>query len=316
MSQAVLGIIFTLAFVLIESAQFVFFGSLFQRISPLLFGFLVFGICCFFFLIWTRFARPEQWRVAMAHPGLLLAVNLGAVVTFMAYLHSVKLIEPAITYTVSAGVMPLSAYAFYRLGFREGEPMRNGLEIVGNGLILVAIVSLIVAALTGHSGFVRGGIGSAVAGVALAILDGGFFTLILVYSQRLSRLGLGPGSVLGLRLPLYVLATGTLAFGSGAGDSLPQWSELTWMILIGLVLTVPPLYLLQKAVPLVSTLTMSALTALGPLAVFSLQWLEGRVNFAPATLSGLVVYTIGAVLMAWGAVRGETIRYNQDKPNP
>ena len=305
-SQATLGIILTLSFVLLESGQFVYFGGLFQRISPLLFGFLVFGTTTIGLLIWTRWMKPAQWKKAMAEPGLLLAVNLGAVVTFLAYLISVQLVEPAITYTISAGMMPITAYVLYRMGFREGEAMRNRFETIGNLLIFLSIAYLVFVTIAGYSGFVRGGQWSAIAGVTLAALDGIFFTLILVYSQRLSKLGIGSSAVLGLRLPLYVLVSGVIAIGGGTYVGLPPWLDMVGLVVIGILLTIPSLYLLQKAVPLLSTLTLSALTALGPFAVFGLQLIEGRVDYALGTLAGLVFYSVGAVCSALGAVRGAT----------
>ena len=72
--------------------------------------------------------------------------------------------------------------------------------------------------------------------------------------------------------------------------------------MIGLLLTVPPLYTLQKAISMISTLTVSALTALGPFVIFALQMIEGRVDYAPATLVGLAIYFAGALLSAMGAV--------------
>ena len=44
MSKSVIGVLWGLVFVVIESIQFVYFGGLFQRMSSFEFGFLVFGI--------------------------------------------------------------------------------------------------------------------------------------------------------------------------------------------------------------------------------------------------------------------------------
>ena len=187
--------------------------------------------------------------------------------------------------------------------------MRNGFESLGNGLILIGVVFLAVITVLGWAGFVRHGEFSAILGVLLAVLDGVFFTLILVYSQRMNRAGIGPSAVLGLRLPIYVLVTGLLVYSGfdavEPGEPLSMW-ELAFYAVIGFLLTIPPLYLLQKAVPLVSTLTLSALTALGPFVVFSLQLIEGRVNYSAITLTGLSIYIVGAVLAAVGAVRASS----------
>ena len=213
MNKTTIGLIFTGLFVLLESTQFVYFGALFQKIDSFLFGFLVFGLTIMIFIGWTVAFNPAQLKVALSMPKQLIAVNLGAVVTFTAYLMSVQLLEPVITYTISSGTMPIIAYVLYRFGLREGEDMRNKLETSGNILIFCSILFLAVITLTGLSGFVRGDQSIAIIGVLLAVIDGIFFTLILVYSQRLSRGGVGPAAVLGLRLPLYVLVTGFIAYG-------------------------------------------------------------------------------------------------------
>ncbi len=265
MSKSTLGVLLTLTFVTLESAQFVFFGGLFQKMSPYLFGFLVFGITTLVFIGGTFLFRRDQFNIALGQPRELLAVNLGAVVTFTAYLTSVQLVEPAVTYTISSGCMPLTAYVLYRLGVREGEPMRNPFEATGNILIFLGVLFLAVITIWGLAGFVRGGSLSAILGVLLAVLDGVFFTLILVYSKRMNNAGIGPSAVLGLRLPIYVLVTGLLVYWDFEPSEPMDNMELAYYALIGFLLAIPPLYLLQKAVPLVSTLTLGALTALGPL---------------------------------------------------
>jgi len=242
-----------------------------------------------------------------------LAVNIGAVVTFSAYLTSVQLVEPAITYTISAGSMPITALVLYRLGIREGEPMRNRLEAIGNSLIFLSIIFLAIVTVAGLTGFVRGGWLVGLTGVLLAILDGIFFTLILVYSQRLSNAGVGPAAVLGLRLPLYVVVTGCLVFTGTEQSNELSISDVMIYVLIGFMLTIPPLYLLQRAVSMISTLTLSALTALGPFVIFGLQLVEGRIEYRDMTLVGLSVYLAGALIAAIGAVRGTT---ESTKHNP
>lgn len=303
MNRAVLGVLLALLYMTLESTQFVFFGGLFQRMSSFQFGFLVFGLTTLGFVTWTALRAPRQLRLALASPGPLIGVNIAAALAFGAYLTSVQLVEPAVTYTISAGAMPITAYILYRCGVPEGEAMRNAMEAHGNLLLFCGIVFLSVVTIAGHSGFVRGDWQAAFAGVLLAIVDGVAFTWVLVFSQRLSKVGVGAGAVLGLRLPLYILvAGGCVLFEVDHKEPLGA-SEIALFVLIGLLLTVPPLYALQKAVAMISTLTISALTALGPFVIFGLQMIEGRVNYSTATLIGLSIYFVGSLLAAGGAVR-------------
>lgn len=306
MSKPLLGVILALVFVGLESLQFVYFGALFQRMSTFQFGFLVFGLMAIGFITLTAITNPQQIRAALANPAPLILVNVGATLTFGCSLLSVQLIEPAVTYTISAGAMPITTYVLYRLGVREGEGMRNRLEGLGNLLLFFGIVSLSIMTVAGYSGFVRGDPINAVFGVALAIVDGVFFTWILVFSQRLSNAGVGAGAVLGLRFPLFVcVCAGLFAAGVDQKEVLPA-NEVIFSVLIGLALLIPPLYALQHAVSMISTLTISALTALGPLVIFAMQLVEGRVDYSSATLSGLMLYFAGSLCAALGAVRAAT----------
>lgn len=302
MNRALIGVLWAVAFVALESIQFVYFGGLFQRMSSFLFGFLVFGAIVVLFVGWAAFKKPGQLRIAFANPRTLIAVNLLATLAVASYLTAVQLIEPAVAYTIGAGAMPVTAYLAYRFGMPEGEAMRNRTEALGTLLLFGAIVYLAAVTVAGHSGFVRGGALVAAAAVFLAFADGALFTWMLVYCKRLDNVGVGPGTVFGLRFPLYVLAAGAMAaLGVEQKPPLPA-SEVAIFVLLGLALTVPPLMALQKAVSLVSTMTIGALTALGPFVIFGLQMIEGRVDYAPATLVGLVVYFAGALLSAMGAV--------------
>ena len=306
MNRATLGVLLALLFVFLEAMQFVFFGGLFQRMSSFQFGFLVFSLTTIGFVTWTALRDPAQIKSALAKPRQLIAVNIAAVLAFGAYLTSVQLIEPAVTYTISAGVMPITTYLLYRFGVKEGENMRNSLEAAGNLLLFAGVVFLAIVTIYGHSGFVRGGWEVALSGILLAIGDGVAFTFVLVFSQRLSNAGVGPGAVLGLRLPLYILVAGLCTLAGVDQKEALSHSEIALFVCIGLLLLIPPLYSLQKAVTMISTLTISALTALGPFVIFALQMIEGRVDYAPATLAGLGIYFIGALLSSVGAVRGAT----------
>ena len=115
MSPALAGMLWALAFVIIEATQFVYFGGLFQRISSFLFGFLVFGITTLAFVGWTALRTPNQLKFAIANPAPLIGVNVAATVAIGAYLLSVQMIEPAVTYTISGGTMPVGFDLWKRL---------------------------------------------------------------------------------------------------------------------------------------------------------------------------------------------------------
>ena len=268
LNPSLLGVIWCLVFVSLEAVQYVFFGGIFQRMSSFLFGFLALGITTLSIVLWMAVRAPEQLRNALRAPGPLIGANLMAAASWCAYLLAVQLIEPAVAYTISAGVMPLSAYAAHRLGLPEGEAMRNRTEGLGNLVLAGAIVYLSVITIAGWSGFVRGGIEVAIVGTLLTITEGILFTVMLIYCQRMDRSGVGPAAVFALRFPLYILVAGGLAVAGFDQKEELSSLELVTIIAIGIALTVPPLYALQRAVALISTLTIGALTALGAVCDF------------------------------------------------
>lgn len=75
------------------------------------------------------------------------------------------------------------------------------------------------------------------------------------------------------------------------------------VVAIGFAIMAFPVFAMQKAISLMSTLTLAAITALGPLFVFLFQIVEGRVDYAPATMTGLMIYLAGSVFAAYGGAR-------------
>ena len=308
MRAPVIGVIWALAFVILESIQFVFFGNVFQRMNSFLFGAIVFTISVIAFIGWSFRYRPQELRRAFAQPRLMLGINLTATLAWIAFLGSVQLIEPAIAYTIGSGVMPIAAWLAYKLQLPEGEPLRNQAERLGIIIVSVAIIGLGLITLLGQSGFARGDWSTALLGVTLAIADGVFFTWLLMRCQRLSKHDVGAGAVFGLRFPLYILVSAGL-FAAGAGiENQTDPADSLWIVAVGLILVVPPLYALQKAVALVPTLTLSAVTATGPFVIFVLQIIEGRVAQSGLTLAGLLIYFTGALLAAYGAMKATASR--------
>ena len=303
MTAARIGLAWAAAFVVLEAAQFVFFGGTFQKMDSFLFGFLVLGLTVLTFVGAAILRSPDQVRTAFANPWLLLKINVIATLAWVVYLGAVQLIEPAVAYTIGAGMMPLTAVALHYLGWAEGEALRNRLELLGNLLIGLAMLGLALITIFGLSGFVRGGTGVAILGIVLSVADGVIFTLLLVYCQRMDRKGVGPSALFGMRFMLYALTAGVLAAMHVNPAPLPATNDLIWIVIAGYALIVPPLYALQRAVALVSTLTLGAITATGPLVIFLLQILEGRVAQSGPTLIGLCIFFAGAILAATGAAR-------------
>ena len=299
-----LGLLFCLAFVSLEAVQAVYLGAIFQDVDSFLIGAVVFGITTVGCIGATAIFRPSQLATALQSPGLIAGINMLATLTWTTYFIAIQIIEPAVVFTVFSGMVPLATVLAARFGMPEARGPRHGLTRIGNGLILLAVVVLAVTTGLGLSGFVRGGLVVAILGVLLAAVSGGLTAFVILLSVRLNGRGVGPLAQFGLRFMLYTLVA-FAAFRLGIDDKgidVPA-GQTAAIVGIGLIVIALPLYFVQRAVPLLPAMTIAALTALGPVIVFGLQMVEGRVAYAPATLAGLLIYMSGALVAALGAVR-------------
>ena len=303
MNAGARGMAWCFIFVILEAAQAVFFGGVFQRMDAFLIGSLVFGLTTVGAVGWTYLRDTQQLEVAFRNRSALIGMNVTAAGGWLAYLFSIQLIEPAVAFTIFSGAVPITAIVAARLGVREASPVRNSLEALGNIILAVGLVVLAGYTIAGWSGFVRGGVLIAIAGIALAALSGVLITGMLFYCHRLDRNGVGPVAQFGLRFLLYiVLSIGGAGLGLDYKGPVPL-GDILYAVAVGLFIMAFPIYAVQKAVTLVSSLTIGAVTALGPLFVFAFQMIEGRVDYAQSTLVGMSIYFVGAMIAVAGSAR-------------
>jgi len=276
----------------------------FQDVDSFLIGFWVFGISVVGCTVVTAILRPAELMASVRAWKIVVVLNLFAAITWTTYFIAVQLIEPAVVFTIFSGMVPLGTIIGNWMGLPEAVSPKRRLVDIGNALILFSIILLAAMTIFGWSGFVRGGWIAAMSGVGLSALSGGCTAFVILYSVRLNSKGVGPLAQFGLRFVLYALIAG-MAVMMGLDDkgSMTSASDLKWIVLIGLAVIAFPLYLVQKAVPLVSASVIAAVTALGPAMVFVMQLIDGRVLYSTATLAGLSVYIGGALMATWSATR-------------
>jgi drug/metabolite transporter (DMT)-like permease len=297
------GLLWCLIFVILEAVQAVFFGGLFQRMDSFLIGTLIFGIGTLGGLAFVFARQRGQITLTLHHWRALLGLNVATALSWIAYLLAIQMIEPAVAFAIFSGTLPLTGLAAAWLRVPYATPARNPLEVWGNMLIGIGVVALSVTTIAGLSGFVRGDVMVALLGIALVVASGMISMVTLLFSYRLNDVGVGPLTQFSVRFPLYlVMAIAGWAIGLDHKQAVPL-ADIAFAVCIGLVIMAFPLYAVQKAVSLVPPITIGAMTALGPLFIFALQFIEGRVDYAPATLAGLIVYFAGALLATYGSAR-------------
>ena len=302
------GLLWCATFVVLDAAQAVLFGTFLQSMDSFLLGFIVFGLSSVACLVTAPLYAPGQVSIAVRDARTLAWLNVCTASGWVSYLGALQLIEPAAAFTIFSGAIPLTLIAAAWLGLREAEPIENAVEFAGNAMIAAGIVLLAIFTLVGWSGFVRGGVLVGFIGILLSVLSGVMMAGMLLASYRLNRQGVGPAAMFGLRFPLYLtVALGGFLLGLDAKEPLPS-AELLWAIALGFLVLAFPIYAVQKAVALTSTLTLGTATALIPLVVFLMQTAEGRVAYSNATFAGLAVYFAGALLATAGRLRAVRVQ--------
>lgn len=303
MSNATPGLIWAFSFVILEAAQAVFFGGVFQNYDSFLIGAAIFGLTAAATLIWARVRTPDQLETAWTNPASLFGLNLSTAVVWVAYFFALQMIEPAVVFTIFSGLILVAILTAAAFGVREASHLRNRIEGAGLLIVVIGIAYLSAITLLDQSGFVRGGLTVAVAGLLLTYLSAVSLAAMMIYSQRLDRLGVAPIAQYGLRFPLYVVVALVAAWLGLDGKGSVDPGGLLFVVVIGFAIIAFPVFAMQKAISLMSTLTLATITALGPLFVVLFQIIEGRVDYAPATMAGLLIYFAGAFLAAYGGAR-------------
>ena len=304
MSPTNAGLIYCLSFVTLEAFQAVYLGSVFQQANSFLVGSLVFGISVVGCTMATAIVRPAELLASLRAWGIVVALNVFASLAWIMYFFAIQLIEPAVVFTIFSGMVPLGTVIAARLGLPEALSAKRRFANAGHWLIGLSILLLAAITALGLSGFVRGGWSIGLLGAMLAAFSGGFTALVILFSVRLNRHGVGILAQFGLWFILYtVLAVAAFPLGlDDKGRPLPA-ADLAWIVMIGLLVIAFPLYLVQKAIPLLHPSVIAAITALGPASVFLMQLSEGRVEYSAATLAGLTVYMVDALLTVFGTTR-------------
>lgn len=303
MKNATRGMAWAFLFVILEASQAVFFGGVFQAFDSFVIGAAVFGLSALGALFWTGLRTPDQIRIAWKNKHSLLALNLSTAVVWVSYFFALQMIEPAVVFTVFSGLIPIVVLIAAQFGVPEASNSRNSIEGAGLLIVGIGVGYLCSITLLGQSGFVRGGLLVASVGLALSFVSAASLAIMMIYSQRLDHQGVAPAAQYGLRFPIYVVVA-LLAVWLGLDAKASADSQaLIVVIIVGFAIMAFPVFAMQKAISLIDTLTLAAITALGPLFVFLFQLIEARVSYSAATTTGLVIYFSGALLAAYGGTK-------------
>ena len=118
----------------------------------------------------------------------------------------------------------------------------------------------------------------------------------LLYCKRLHDNGINAEVVTSVRYALLILIAGCVVCYRGGLGGIGTVGQAGTLTALATVLIVLPLYAFQVGIALTSPLTANVLRALGPVFVFALQQIDGRLTYSVPTLIGILAYSAAAIL--------------------
>ena len=293
------GFLASLAFTALASVRDVYFGGVFQSTSPLGVAVVAFTLCSLLFLPIALARSPESFRVLRLRWRELPGINVTTGLAWISFFYALRTIEPLLVQILFAGVGPLTVMWVDRyVAATPPTPLGQAERPIYLGLLASLLLAAGVA-VSGLSGAGPQPLGSAVLGIALATGAGVSISMSTVLCRRLNDAGVVPTALVSVRFVGAIVLAAALALCSRHELSM-LWPGSDGAVVLGamLLLIVFPIYVSQVGISRASPLTVRAVLALGPVVIFLLQLVEGRLSPSPYSLASGLLYGLFAVSAA------------------
>ncbi len=299
------GFLVSAAFVCLAAMRDVYLGGLFQRVNPLVVAMVAFSLCTLVLLPLALVRSRESLAALVSRSGALFWVNVTSAMAWLAFFAGLRLVEPSLVQILYSGIGPLSVVWIDRyLPGAMPVPLTRVERPIYVGL-LASLVFAAAVALSGLSGAGVQPVSVAALGVIFAASGGVSISVSTMLCRTLNDAGVTPSALLSLRYPATALSAAALASLSPVGLR----GELSWVdtfMAMAALLIIVPSYVNQLAISLASPLTVRVVLAIGPVLIFLLQLIEGRLSVSPYSLTAAILYAVAAA--AAGLARQRAIR--------
>jgi hypothetical protein len=311
MSSSQLGLLYLFLFAVSQGVRDAYFGSIFQSISFLFVAVLAFGLSCVVFVGLSLARNPGDLTVLVRAPRAFLALNITTAVAWLCFLYGLRHLEPAVVATLYNGIGPIVALAAASAGWGM---VKTKASLAERGCYLglaATLAALAVVVLTDRSGLSLTGVATQAGALGLVALGGAAVTVSYIITRWFTDAGAGSNAVMGTRFLLTLAAAAVLEVILEGGASRPPLDAVPFLAAAAFALIVIPAFFVQLGVSRTSALAANIFRALGPVFVFAVQQLDGRLRFSGATLVCIIAFcafTVGASLLrGWSELRTDPI---------
>jgi drug/metabolite transporter (DMT)-like permease len=297
------GLGLVMVFGLSQAFRDVYFANVFQGIDFFAVILLAFLISALVFGTAAIIRAPGEFTIMAGDVSAVVWMNVTTALAWISYFYSLKHLQPSIVNTLHSGMGPLTLIALAAFGIRIAEPgiMRRRERLCHAGLA-VSLVFLWWVVLAGHSGLPTQNRAASLVGTALPIVSGASITISLLFCKRLNERGIGSDVVTAGRYILIILVALTAQSFGNLPSGIDTVREFTVLALATTALIVFPLYSLQLGIARTSPVTAHVIRSLGPVFIFALELVDGRVAYSGFALFGIALYSFFSI--AGNLVRG------------
>jgi drug/metabolite transporter (DMT)-like permease len=297
MMSAWLGALFVLLFTLSQSVRDVYFGSVFQRFDFFVVMLLAFAWSTGIFTVVTLLREPSDFARLRGEFKSIFAANITTAVAWTSFFFALTHVDPAICNAIHSAMGPLTVVALGARGITLAKPSTiSRVEYAGYAGMAVSVAALWWVVIGGYSGLTQTNPTQAVVGLALLSVSGVSITISLLYCKRLQDRGIGADTVMTVRFVLLILLAALMVLRHGGlGGVATPW-QFVFLSAAATVLIALPLYAYQLGIGRTSPLTAQIIRALGPVFVFALEQLDGRLHYSLPTLACILFYSASVIV--------------------
>lgn len=291
-----LGPLMVLLFCVSQAVRDVYFANVFQGVDYFAVILLAFLPSTLAFGAITAAKAPGEFATMRGHLPTVLAMMLTTALAWTCYFFALTHLEPSIVNTLHSGMGPLTVIALAACGLRLAKPGVIGRqEAMSHAGIALSLVGLWWVVLSGQSGLPHADHAASLVGLVLVLVSGSSITISLLFSKRLHDHGVSPEAVTAVRYLALILLAGCVEAWKGGLAGIDHLGDLVALSLIATALIALPSFALQIGVARTAPLTTQVIKALGPVCVFGVQQLDGRLVYSAPTLICILGYSAAAI---------------------
>jgi drug/metabolite transporter (DMT)-like permease len=294
--SSLLGPSLVLLFTLSQAFRDVYFGDVFQHYDFFVIILIAFSLSTVMFAVVTVIRAPGDFGKLRGNPGAVIAANITTAVAWTCFFFALTYLDPAIVNTIHSAMGPLTVVVLGACGIALAKPKAIGrIEYAGYAGIATSVAALWWVVIGGYSGLPAANLGVSITGLALLSVSGASITVSLLYCKRLQDRGVGADAVTAVRyIVLIVFAAAVVLWRGKTGIATSREFDVLSVAMIALI--VLPLFAFQLGIGRTTPLTAQVIRALGPVFVFALEQLDGRMRYSLTTLICILAYSASVIV--------------------